>query len=247
MTIYAVANRKGGVGKTTTAAHLGHGLALAGHHVLVVDLDAQGNLAHALGQSPTDGVYGVLVRRQPLAQRVITVRPGLDLLPSDGSTAEATLVLTGRKFRERVLARALEPVRQGYDHILLDCPPGMGLMSTNALVAADGLIVPAQVDYLATVGLAQLITSLGELREAGHDCRLALIIPTMYERVTRESRSVLRQLADHFGDLVTAPIPRVTKLRECPAHGQSGQLSGRYKSEADRTQFLCRRRICCRE
>ena len=223
MTIYAVANHKGGVGKTTTTAALGHGLALAGSRVLVVDLDAQGNLARALGQAPTDGVYGVLVRHQPITSRVIAVRPGLDLdlLPSDGSTLEAALVLTGRKFRERVLARALEPVRQGYDYILLDCPPGMGLMSTNALVAADGLVVPAQVDYLATVGLAQLVTSLAELRDAGHDCRLALIVPTMYDRVTNESGAVLRQLADNFGNLVTAPIPRVTKLRECPAHGQT--------------------------
>ena len=219
MTTYAIVNHKGGVGKTTTTATLGHGLALAGNRVLVVDLDAQGNLSHALGQTPTGGLYSVLVHRQPIASQVIAVRRNLDLLASDSGTAEAGLVLAGRQFRERILSRALEPIHERYDYILLDCPPSIGLMTTNALIAADALIVPAQVDYLATVGLAQLVTSLKELREAGHDCRLALVIPTMYERVTRESRAVLRQLAAHFGDLVTAPIPRVTKLRECPAHG----------------------------
>lgn len=219
--IYAITNAKGGVGKTTTTATVGHGLALAGNHVLVIDLDAQGNLAHALGQIPADGLYDVLVYHQPITSRVIAARPNLDLLLSNGSTSEATLILAGRKFRERALTRALEPVRGIYDYILLDCPPGIELMGTNALVAADALIVPAQVDYLATVGLVQLVTSLKELREAGHDCRLALIVPTMYDRVTRESRTVLRQLADHFGSLATAPIPRVTKLREAPAHGKT--------------------------
>jgi len=221
MKTIAVALQKGGTGKTTTTVSVAHALAMAGQRVLAVDLDSQGNLALALGLDPSPGLYNWLNEGRPLHLCLVEARPGLDLIPGDKRTAELKENLTGRRFREQVLRQALEPVREIYDWIFLDCAPSLDVLNIAAMVAADGLIVPVAVDYLATAGLAEHVKSLGELQAMGYGCKLLMVVPTFYDRVTRESTQILTELADHFGMLVTAPIPRTVRLREAPAHGQT--------------------------
>lgn len=220
MKTIAVALQKGGTGKTTTTVTVSHALAMAGKKVLMVDLDPQGNLALAFGLDPAPGLYRLLIENQPLATCIVEARPGLDLVRSDKRTAEVKEILVGRPFREQVLRRALTPA-PGYDYIFLDCAPSLDVLNVAAMVAADGLIVPVMVDYLATAGLAQHVLSLGQLQKLGYGCRLLMVIPTFYDRVTKESTEILTQLAQHFGNLVTAPIPRTVRLREAPALGQT--------------------------
>lgn len=221
MRVIAIALQKGGTGKTTTTATLAHALAMAGRRVLAVDLDAQGNLALALGLDPGPGLYHLLIEERPLSACVVQARPNLDLVPGNKMTAEAKEILAGRPFREPCLKRALVPAQDEYDVVFLDCAPSLDILNLAALVAADGLIIPVAVDYLATVGVQQHIKSLAQLQEMGYKCQLLLVVPTFYDRVTRESTEILRQLASTFHGLVTGPVPRCTKLREAPAHGQT--------------------------
>ena len=218
--VIAIANQKGGVAKTTTAVNLGHGLALRGDHVLLVDLDAQSNVARHLGLAPIPSLFRVIVSRHPVVRCLTEARPNLDVLLSDKSTAEAKEILAGRNFRELALKNALEAV-DGYEYILLDCAPSLDILNICALVAADYLLIPIAVDYLATVGARDHLSSLAELRAAGHDVQLKWVVPTFYDGVTRESKEILGQLVEAFKGLVTAPIRRNVRLREAPAYGQS--------------------------
>lgn len=221
MRTIAIALQKGGTGKTTTTATLSHALAKRGYRVLAVDLDSQGHLARAFGLDSAPALYDLLITRRSLTECIIQARPNLDLVRSDKSTVEAKEILAGRSFREQTLAQALKPAQDRYDYVFLDCAPSLDILNINALVAADELIVPVAVDYLATVGLAQHLKSLAELHAHGHDCKLSMIIPTFYDRVTRESHDMLQQLADHFRGLITTPVPRSVRLREAPAYGKT--------------------------
>ena len=221
MRVIAVANQKGGVGKTTTAVTLGHALAIKGLRILLVDLDSQGNVAVNLGYSPAPGVYRVLVGQELLQNRVVEMRKRLWVLPGNSQTATLKEIMTGMNFREIIVRRMLEGAEGEYDIAILDCAPSLDILNVAALVAADNLLIPVAVDYLATVGLAQHVKSLIELRQAGHKTELRWVVPTFYDEVTKESKSILGELADHFGPLVTAPIHRSVRVREAPAFGKT--------------------------
>jgi chromosome partitioning protein len=214
-----IANQKGGVAKTTTACTLAHGLARRGYTVCLVDLDAQGNASIALGQKPSPGLSRLLINHAKLADVLVEVRPELWLLPGDTSTAELKNELAGRDFRERILARALAGLTT--DFVILDTGPSRDLLHTMAAMASDEVIIPAALDHLALVGVAQQLDSLSDVRENGHPLEVTAILPTFYDSVTRESATNLQHLADTYGDLVLPAVPRTTRLREAPAYGQT--------------------------
>lgn len=221
-TVIAIANRKGGVAKTTTAVNLGHGLARRGKRVLLVDLDSQGNLATCLGIPLAPGVYRFLVGQQESRDVIVgTGRERLALLPGNQQTAEAKVILAGANYREQVLAARLTPLKPAFDFILLDTAPSTDIITVMALVAADSLLVPVKAEYLSAEGLIQVVQELARLRQSGPGATLKWVVPTFYEDVTRESRRTLLQTVQVFGRLVTAPIRQDTRLREAPAQGQT--------------------------
>ena len=215
----AIANQKGGVAKTTTAITLAHGLARRGYTVCLVDLDAQGNASVALGRQPTPGLSRLLRSQATLAEVLVEARPNLWLLPGDTTTAELKNELAGRAFRERILARALAGLTT--DYVILDTGPSRDLLHTMAAMASDEMIIPAALDHLALVGVAQQLDSLSEVRDNGHPLEVTAILPTFYDSVTRESATNLQHLAQTYGDLVLPAVPRTTRLREAPAYGQT--------------------------
>jgi len=223
VSVIAVANQKGGVGKTTTAVTLAHGLALQGFDVLLVDLDPQGNVADSLGLKKGPSLYQLLVDKAPLVE-VITPsgRKGLDCLLGDVTTAKAEAILTGTRYGEFTLKKALKGA--DYDHILIDCPPSVGLCFDLALEAADWLLIPTRCDRLAIIGVMEVLDFVHaheELAPPGGATELLGILPTFYERVTRESFERLKELVARFGDQVLPPIPTDTKLREAPVYGET--------------------------
>jgi len=217
MPTIAIANQKGGVAKTTTAVTLAHDLARKGYSVVLVDLDAQGNVAPCFGLPPSPGLYELLLNLKSLEQLLIEVRPSLWLLPSDANTAKLKMILAAEPYRETVLARALAPL--GADYVILDTGPSRDILHDNAHHAADQIIIPAAVDHLALIGVVQEMDSLQIVREHGHPVEVVAILPTFWDATTNESAINLRRLAEAFGDLVLPAIPRTTRLREAPALG----------------------------
>jgi chromosome partitioning protein len=219
MRTIGVSNQKGGVGKTTTAVALAHDLTRRGFTVCLADLDAQGNASVALGLKPAPGLWRLLMGLATLADVLIEARPNLWLLPGDVTTAELKDSLVGKRYRETVLARALAGLEA--DFCILDTGPSRDLMHDLAHEAAGEVIIPAQLDHLALVGVAQEMDSLREVREHGHPIEVTAILPTFYDSTTRESAHNLQKLAETFGDLVLPAVPRTTKLREAPAYGRT--------------------------
>jgi chromosome partitioning protein len=224
LTAIAIANQKGGVGKTTTAISLGAALAGMGRRVLLIDLDPQGNATAGLGESRerAASVHGVLLREAPVSEAIIrTSVPGLDLLPSSTDMAGAEVELVPALAREHRLRTALGQV-QGYDVILVDCPPSLGLLTINALTAADEVIVPVQAEYLALEGLAQLLATIEAVR-ARLNQKLAIlaVLVTMTDRRNRLSVQVAEEVRRHFPDVMArTQIPRSVRLAEAPSHGK---------------------------
>lgn len=222
--IIAVANQKGGVGKTTTACTVAHRLAIQNYRTLLVDLDSQGNVADSFGLAAGNDLARLLTpgSGQPVTQVVTpSGRPNLDLIRSDKTTVPLKLALAGIDFREYVLVEVLED-QTDYDVILIDCPPSVDLFQTAALVAADYLIIPTQLDQLAVKGVRDVLQSLKTVQRGSRSaCQLAGVIPTFYDRVTKESHDQLMHLAGAFGKRVLPPIPTDTKCREATRHGQS--------------------------
>jgi chromosome partitioning protein len=222
-TIITVANQKGGVGKTTTAVTLAHGLAQQNYRILLVDLDSQGNVADSLGLEAGDDLHRLLFPglTQPLAQVTRSSgRPNLDVIRSNKKTVPLKLALSGVDFREFVLTQALQ--QTDYDAILIDCPPSVDLFQTAALVAADYLLIPTQLDQLAVKGVLDVMHSLAAIQQTSQSgCMLAGVIPTFYDRVTNESHGQLMHLAKTFQKKVFPPIPLDTKCRESTRYGQT--------------------------
>lgn len=224
MPIVAVANQKGGVGKTTTAISLGAALAQRGSRVLIVDIDPQGNATSALGL-PRDGqrsLYDALLREEPLADLVVpTSLPGLNVVPSSPAMAGAEVELVPTLAREFRLKSALQGVA-AYDWVFVDCPPSLGLLTVNALVAAESVLIPVQCEYLALEGLAQLLRTIDAVRaRLNPPLRVIAIVLTMDDRRNRLSVQVAEEVRSHFPDLIASvTIPRAVRLAEAPSHGQ---------------------------
>jgi chromosome partitioning protein len=222
--VIAFANQKGGVAKTTTTLNLGVAFAEQGYKVLLIDLDPQGNLTMSQGWNPDEidrSMFDVLVHKLPIPE---IVRQGeIDLAVSSIDLAGAELALSSMIGRERALEKALHPVKESYDFILIDTPPSLGLLTINALVAADGVIVPVQCEYLSLRGLVQLENTLAMIREnLNPRVKIRGILPTMLDNRLLHAREALELLEHNFGDLVfTTRVRKTVRLAEAPVSGVS--------------------------
>lgn len=224
--IIAIANQKGGVGKTTTSVNLGAGLAQVGKKVLLVDIDAQGNATTGVGIEKSDlneCIYNVLV--EDMDVRVViqqTATGNLDVLPATIQLAGAEIELVPTISREVRLQRALQPIRDEYDYIIIDCPPSLGLLTINALTAADSVIIPVQCEYYALEGLSQLLNTV-RLVQKHLNKNLAIqgVLLTMLDARTNLGLQVIDEVKKYFRDKVyRSIIPRNVRLSEAPSHGK---------------------------
>lgn len=223
--ILAIANQKGGVGKTTTAVNLGASLARLGRRVLLVDIDPQGNTTSGVGidKLKLEGtIYEVLIDDLPLSEVFVeTGVPGLSVVPATVDLAGAEVELVLKSGREYLLRNALRPEAERYDFVFIDCPPSLGLLTLNALVAADGVLIPIQCEYYALEGVTQMINMMNMVR-SGLNPQLELegVVLTMFDGRTNLSIQVAEEVKRHFrGKLFRSIIPRNVRLSEAPSHG----------------------------
>ncbi len=223
--ILAIANQKGGVGKTATSVNLGASLALDGYRVLVMDLDSQGSATSGLGEEHTKGAssYEVLSGEITASQAIHAASiENLFVIPGTRDLAGAEVELVSLEDRHSRLRSQLETIRSDYDYILIDCPPSLGMLTLNALCAADAVIVPLQCEFYALEGLGALVETLERVRATFHpDLRILGILLTMYDGRTSLSRQVAREVRQHFGPKVLqAMVPRNVRISESPSYGQ---------------------------
>ena len=223
--IIAITNQKGGVGKTTTSVNLSACVAAEGKRVLVVDADPQGNTSSGLGvrvKEKTPTVYEVMAGETEIGQALCkTAVKGLTVLPADIRLAGAEIELANMERRERVIADMLEGVREQYDYIFIDCPPSLGMITLNALCAADSVLIPVQCEYYALEGLSDLMVTLRAVKKRlNPTISIFGVLLTMYDGRTNFSAQVAEEVRRHFpGKVFAAAIPRNVRLSEAPSHG----------------------------
>jgi chromosome partitioning protein len=225
--VIAIANQKGGVGKTTTAINLGAGLAVAEQKTLVVDMDPQGNATSGMGLDRTQldrSVYDVMLDDAPITdvRRERLHFPYLDVVPSSQDLVGAEVELVDRPGRELVLRRALAAVRDEYDYVLLDCPPSLGLLTLNTLAAADTVLIPIQCEFYALEGLSQLLNTVRLVQQSlNPKLQIEGVLLTMYDQRLNLSRQVAEEAKEYFGSRVfRSVIPRNVRLAEAPSFGK---------------------------
>jgi len=253
--IIAFANQKGGVGKTTTAVNLAAGLAERGQDILVIDFDPQANATSALGieKQPGHSVYAALLGESTLQEEIIgTVVKRLDLIPSELDLAGAEVDIARQEHYLHCFQKALSPLlaENHYNYIFIDCPPSLGILTSNALTAAHAMIIPVQCEYLALEGLSMITRMIEQLRAGGANPGLTLdgIVMTMFDSRTRLSLQVMEEVKKHFGEHVYETfIPRTVRLSEAPSFGQPIMLydprcTGTQAYQALAKEFLRRHR-----
>lgn len=222
--VYSITNQKGGVGKTTTSVNLAASLAATKRRVLLVDLDPQGNATMGSGIDKTDveySVYDVLVEQTAVATAKLSAEEsGYDVLPANGDLTAAEVELLEVDGKERRLANALAACGD-YDYILIDCPPSLNMLTVNALIASDGVIIPMQCEYYALEGLTDLLNTVNRIQAVNPKLEIQGLLRTMYDGRNSLTNDVSDQLSAHFGDkLYRTVIPRNVRLAEAPSHGQ---------------------------
>src|SRR6266404_8289530 len=229
MKIIAIANQKGGVGKTTTAVNLGAALAELGHRILIIDLDPQANATSSFGLQPVEqtSLYEPLLGGASITERIFpTEREALFIVPSDLDLAGAEVEIARMPNHLTRLAETLQPLHADdtFDFVLLDCPPSLGILMTNALAAADELLTPIQCEYFALEGLVKIVRIIEQVRDSGANDRLEIggIVMTMFDRRTNLSAQVVADVRQHFGEKVyQVVVPRSVRLSEAPSFGKS--------------------------
>jgi chromosome partitioning protein len=232
--IFTVANQKGGVGKTTSAVNIGAALAMGGLRTLIIDLDPQGNASTAFGISrdEVNGMYEVITQDLPLSDAALKIPgyPHLEVIPATQSLANAEVELVPMVAREMRLKKALtnylnECAQRGerFDYVIIDCPPSLGLLTINALVAADELLIPIQCEYYSLEGLTLLLHTVSLIKEhLNQNIKLSTIVLTMFDGRTRLANDVADEVRKHYPDqLIDIPIPRAVRVSEAPSYGQT--------------------------
>ncbi len=242
----AVINQKGGVGKTTTAVNLAHGLTLAGRKVLLFDLDPQGNATTALGvekYTTNPSTYDFLFGKEATPPWTATNYPNLDIFPANISLIRAEMdLLKHGDDRDYLLKSRLNSAKFPHDFVIFDAPPSLGILTLNILISADYVLVPVQCEYLALEGLTMLIETIEEIRST-HSADLSLLgcVLTMVDLRTNLSQQVIKDMRTHLGDLVMRTlIPRTIRLSECPSHGKTIFEYERWGPGARAYEALCR-------
>jgi len=248
--VIAIANQKGGVGKTTTAINLGAWLALRGQRVLLIDIDPQANATSGLGVTAERGsIYDAMSGQAPLAALIVgSSEPGLDVVPSSQDLSGAEIELVEAEGREYYLRRLIEPILTDWDFILFDCPPSLGLLTVNALTAAGQVIIPVQCEYLALEGLGHLAGTLERVRRGLNPAlRLEGLVMTMFDPRTTLAHQVVAEVRRHFPQAFQTVIPRSVRLSEAPSHGLSiaayAPASSGATAYADLADELLARRV----
>jgi chromosome partitioning protein len=255
MKIVAIANQKGGVGKTTTAVNLGSALAERGQRILIIDLDPQANATSALGMQELNGesIYEPLLAGASIVEKILPTRlPNLFLIPSDLDLAGAEVEIARMSDHLTRLAKTLSIFRkdQTFDFVLLDCPPSLGILMTNALAAADEILTPIQCEYFALEGLVKIVRVVEQIRDSGANDHIEIggIIMTMFDSRTNLSGQVVAEVRKHFGEKVyKMVVPRSVRLSEAPSFGKSileydSSGAGAYAYRALAREFLVRHR-----
>ncbi|EAT11285.1 ParA family protein [Bermanella marisrubri] len=222
--IIAIANQKGGVGKTTTTVNLSASLVATKRKVLVIDLDPQGNATMGSGVNKHElesSIYDVLVDDMPARDAIVKTDPaGYDILPANGDLTAAEVQLIDMDGKESRLRNALDPLVDDYDYIVIDCPPSLNMLTVNAFVAAHGIIIPMQCEYYALEGLTALMNTIERIQQINPELRIDGLLRTMYDPRTSLTTDVSAQLINHFGDQVYGTvIPRNIRLAEAPSYG----------------------------
>ena len=223
--VLAIANQKGGVGKTTTSVNLAASLKFTRKNVLLIDLDPQGNATMGSGvdkSSLETSIYDVLMQYAEFDEVVQRSESGYDLLPANGDLVAAEVELINEDNRERRLRQIIEQVRHRYDYIVIDCPPSLNMLTINAMVAADGVVIPMQCEYYALEGLSALMDTINAIRDSlNPDLKIEGIVRTMYDPRNKLTSEVNGQLISFFGDAVyRTVVPRNVRLAEAPSYGK---------------------------